>query len=88
MKTVTIHDAKTHLSDLIRRAEAGERIVIARGDQPVAVLESYNRGEVAASRLAGRDSLLGTSPLIPDQAFFDPLPDEELELWNDPKIFP
>ncbi len=35
---VTIHAAKTHLSALVARAEAGEEIVIARGDKPVAKL--------------------------------------------------
>ncbi|WP_431272223.1 type II toxin-antitoxin system Phd/YefM family antitoxin [Dankookia sp. P2] len=32
---VTIHAAKTHLSVLVARAEAGETIVIARGNTPV-----------------------------------------------------
>ena len=35
---VNIHEAKTHLSKLLRRVEAGERIVIARAGEPVAVL--------------------------------------------------
>ncbi|MBY0329660.1 MAG: type II toxin-antitoxin system prevent-host-death family antitoxin [Acetobacteraceae bacterium] len=35
---VTIHVAKTHLSALVARAEAGEEIIIARGDKPVAKL--------------------------------------------------
>jgi prevent-host-death family protein len=35
---VTIHAAKTHLSALVARAEAGEEIIIARGDKPVAKL--------------------------------------------------
>ena len=35
MAIVTIHQAKTHLSSLIARAEAGEEIVIARGKAPV-----------------------------------------------------
>ena len=38
MKVVTVHAAKTHLSRLIERAEAGEEIVIARNKQPVARL--------------------------------------------------
>jgi len=38
MATVTIHHAKTYLSALLRRVEAGEEIVIARGDDPVARL--------------------------------------------------
>lgn len=35
MKTVTIHQAKTHLSRLVREALEGEEIVIARGREPL-----------------------------------------------------
>ena len=38
MAVVKIHDAKTNLSKLIARAEAGEEIVIARDNEPVAKL--------------------------------------------------
>ena len=38
MEQVNIHDAKTHLSRLVERVEAGEEIVIARGGRPVARL--------------------------------------------------
>lgn len=33
-----MHEAKTHLSRLLRRVAAGEEIVIARGGKPVARL--------------------------------------------------
>lgn len=36
--TVNVHEAKTHLSKLLARVEAGESIVIARAGRPVAVL--------------------------------------------------
>lgn len=35
---VNIHEAKTHLSRLVDRAEAGEEIVIARAGKPAARL--------------------------------------------------
>jgi prevent-host-death family protein len=35
-ESVTIHEAKTHFSKLVRRAEAGEEIVVRRGSAPVA----------------------------------------------------
>lgn len=38
MATVNVYDAKTHLSRLLERVEAGERIVIARAGKPVADL--------------------------------------------------
>jgi prevent-host-death family protein len=36
--TVNVHEAKTHLSRLLARVEAGERILIARAGKPVAAL--------------------------------------------------
>ena len=37
-KPVNIHEAKTHLSRLVERVEAGEEITIARAGRPVARL--------------------------------------------------
>lgn len=41
--TVTIHEAKTHLSRLVNRALAGEEVIIARRDQPVVTLQPCRR---------------------------------------------
>ena len=38
MKTVNVHEAKTHLSRLLQQVEAGEEVVIARDGAPVARL--------------------------------------------------
>jgi prevent-host-death family protein len=38
MTNVGIHQAKTHLSELLRRVATGEEILIVRGSQPVARL--------------------------------------------------
>jgi len=38
MDTVNVHQAKTHLSKLLERVEAGEEIVLARNGKPVARL--------------------------------------------------
>lgn len=38
---VNIHAAKTHLSRLVERVEAGEEVVIARAGRPVARLVPY-----------------------------------------------
>lgn len=35
---VTVQEAKTHLSRLLRRVEAGEAVTIRRGQVPVAIL--------------------------------------------------
>ncbi len=52
MRTVNVHEAKTHLSTLLAAVEAGEEIVIARSGQPVARLTRY---ECAATRPIGID---------------------------------
>ena len=39
MLTVNVHEAKTHLSRLIREALDGEEVVIARGNRPLIRLE-------------------------------------------------
>jgi prevent-host-death family protein len=41
MRRVNVHEAKTQLSRLLEEVEAGERIVIARAGEPVAVLAPY-----------------------------------------------
>jgi prevent-host-death family protein len=41
MDAVSIHEAKTHLSQLVARAEAGEGIVVRRGAIPVAKIVAY-----------------------------------------------
>ena len=38
MKSVNIHEAKTHLSRLVDRVQAGEEIIIAKAGQPAARL--------------------------------------------------
>jgi prevent-host-death family protein len=47
-KVVNIHDAKTKLSQLVARAERGERITIARAGKPVAQLGPAPRAKRAA----------------------------------------
>ena len=43
MKSVNIHEAKTHLSRLVERVEAGEEFIIARGGRPAARLVPIDR---------------------------------------------
>jgi prevent-host-death family protein len=76
MTTVTIHKAKTQLSKLIEQVERGEEVVIARGKEPVARLVPYVRERPKG----GFGSLKGKVWL--DESFWEPLPDEELKLWE------
>jgi prevent-host-death family protein len=50
VRKVNVHEAKTQLSRLLEEVEAGERIVIARAGEPVAVLAPY-RAVVRRRRL-------------------------------------
>ncbi len=38
MSTVSVHEAKTHLSRLLQQVEAGEEVVITRAGEPIACL--------------------------------------------------
>jgi prevent-host-death family protein len=51
MKVVNIHEAKTHLSQLLKRVAAGEEIVIAKAGTPVARLVPVK--DVSAERVLG-----------------------------------
>lgn len=76
---ITVHEAKTRLSELLRRVEAGEEIVIARGNKPVAVLSAYRANDIADKRRASLGSLAGRFKAPPDEVLFGPLSDEDLE---------
>lgn len=63
MKTVNIHEAKTHLSRLIAEAEAGESFVIARAGRPLVMVTALGEG---AGRPAGRLGFLQGRIRVPD----------------------
>ena len=77
MITVTICAAKTQLSKLIARAEAGEEVIIARGKKPVVRLSFLENAP--RRRLFG--AMRGKVRIGPE--FFEPLPEEELKAWED-----
>ena len=77
MPTFTIHAAKTNLSKLIARAEAGEEIVLARGSEPVAKIVAVSQ-KARPKRKFG--ALKGKIKIGPE--FFDPLPEDELKRWE------
>ncbi|HEX9556415.1 MAG TPA: type II toxin-antitoxin system prevent-host-death family antitoxin [Reyranella sp.] len=77
MPTYTIHAAKTNLSKLVARAEAGEEIVLARGKDPVARIVPVTP-KAKPKRKFG--ALKGKIKIGPE--FFEPLPEEELKLWE------
>ncbi len=74
-RVTNIHEAKTHFSKLVERAEAGEEIVIGRAGRPVARLVPFDRP------IGGRQPglLRGRIRMSPD---FDETPDDLVALFE------
>jgi prevent-host-death family protein len=73
MTQINLNEAKTHLSKLVERVQAGEEIIIAKSGKPVARLVPL--GPASPRRpglLSGRV----------EDAFFEPLPEEEFDAWE------
>ena len=83
MSQVNIHEAKTHLSRLVKEAAKGKEIVIAIAGKPAARLVSLKTAP-AKKRKPGR--LKGKIRIADD--FDAPLPDELLKQFNKGPIFP
>lgn len=65
--TVNIHEAKTHLSRLLERVAAGERVVISKAGSPVADLVPHRAEQVQFGGLKGE--------VVYEDAAFDVDPD-------------
>lgn len=82
MTVVTIHEAKTHLSRLIREALAGGEVTIRQGRSGEALV----RLVPARPSLKGKRQLGWLANTVPpgkdplDDGFWDPLPDDHLGL--------
>lgn len=76
MDTVTVHTAKTTLSQLLARVEAGEEIILARGKEPIAKLVPY-RPPQTKRRFGALRGIISIGP-----EFFEPLPVAELDAWE------
>jgi prevent-host-death family protein len=72
--TVTVHEAKTHLSRLIAQALNGEDVVIARGAEPKVRLVPVDGAVRTAPRVPGKYK----GQIIEHPGVWDPLTDEEL----------
>lgn len=60
MIAVNIHEAKTHLSRLLKRVAAGEEVRIGKAGKPIARIVSWQEGN--KDRVPGRDRGLFTVP--------------------------
>lgn len=78
MITATIFEAKTNFSSLVKQTQKGEVVTITSGRErtPVARLEAIR--PVKKKRLGA----LETPGFVLSGQFFEPLPEDELSLWN------
>jgi len=79
MIKASIFEAKTNLSSLVKKAQRGQAVVITSGRSktPVARLEGIQ--PVKKKRLGA----LETPGFVLSEQFFEPLPEDELGLWNE-----
>jgi prevent-host-death family protein len=76
MSTFTIHDAKTNLSKLLTRVEAGEEIIIARGKTPIARLTPIQTAP-AKRQFGAFRGIVSVG-----QEFFEPMTEADLAEWE------
>ena len=74
MKTVNIHQAKTHLSQLIEKASKGESFIIAKAGKPVVRVTALSAPTAAQVRRLG---FMAGQISVPDD--FDRMGQEEIE---------
>ncbi len=80
--TFNVHEAKTQFSRLIDRAHAGEEIVVAKAGVPYAKLVPIEPAPKRKRQPGGWPELAR----IPDSVWFNPLPEDELELWEGKRL--
>jgi prevent-host-death family protein len=78
MVKATMFEAKSNLSELVKKAQQGEIVIITSGRKktPVARLEP-----IVAVKKKRLGALYDPNFVLTD-AFWEPLPEEELKLWN------
>ncbi len=71
---VKVGEAKTHLSELLVKAEAGEEVIISRGDQPIVKLVAIKSKENVQDAIA---------KILEIRAKAKPVTQEEIRQWRD-----
>ncbi len=79
MKTITTHEAKTHLSRYLAEVEKGERFTIARGKTAIAVLAPVNPARRRSRPKVGK---IKGEPFEFPVAALAPMTPDELKEWG------
>lgn len=77
MKKLNVHEAKARFSELLAEVEAGETVIICRRNEPIAELRGVPR-QPKKPRPFG----LAKGQFTVPPSFFDPLPDDLLDLFE------
>ncbi len=72
-RIINVHEAKTHLSEILDEVHAGEEIILAKDGRPYAKLVPVEQPDKRP---------VGFVPGKIPESFFDPLPREELDQWQ------
>jgi prevent-host-death family protein len=76
VKSVNVHEAKTHFSKLLARVEKGQEVLISRAGKPVARLVPH--AVTAAAPVFGGDR----GKLVVPEDFDAPLPSDVLDAFE------
>lgn len=76
MQIFNVHQAKTHLSRILKSLESDDEVVIARYGKPIARIIPFEQPQVPRKPGAYKDLIEF------DETFFDELPEEEISAWE------
>ena len=77
MKTLNIHEAKTHLSAILAALKPGDKVLICRRNKPIAEITALP-SKPRKPRPIGLEAGKFTVP----PSFFEPLPDDVLDAFE------
>jgi prevent-host-death family protein len=84
LEQVNMHEAKTHLSRLVERAERGEEIVISRAGKPAAKLVPVPQVKPGKRTLGGWEGLME----MPSDQEWERMDKEIEEMFEEGEIIP
>ncbi len=80
-KTLSTHEAKTHLSKVIEEVLAGAEVVICRGKSPVVKVVKYHQADEENAR--PKVGIATSAPVTYNDDAFAPLSNaQDLESWG------
>jgi len=84
IETIPIHEAKSNLSKLVKRAAAGETIYIGAYGKPEAILTAVSENKIRAELRKGFFGCM-KGKIVFHEGWDDPLPDEFIDLFYNSK---